>query len=524
MMNKKYNLFLFSLVGIVFTVSTPRLIPRVSAAKSETVSLPPSLLDRTYVDIRYGFSVRPPHGAQFSRVLTAPEIAAQKQTPAALEESELLRLPESKELVRFYEESTQTTLTVSWMVARQRNFTIEKMRTTREQHWQTFPTQATVQQSQTDTHNALVSAFVSVSWKSQTSDAVPLLIQETILQCEPSRFFMLVLTRPIRDASQRDAAEKLRSAVVKNFEYFDKTEQEQQRRVARLRAQQWLAGLRFNSIKDILEPQQWYRIRDRKNDIGFMRITEQLATVEEKTVIQIHCDNYISSTSMAEPFLQWRGYEKGPAQPDQTNPKVRGPIRLQEEYQLWGDLKAERFLITCVDPNHPQPRHHEQGVWKPGNLTLTQFNDPADEQKRLSETLKVNDQLFLPGTLDVLLPRLLPRKPTEEYLFLRYAHRALRFYALRIVGHETLTVARTTAAETDSDSQEPVEKETKIPTTYQVGRVGLDGPIVESWIDKNGRLIKLRTQDGIILFSSNEETVQTLWPEPVKILKTEPNK
>ena len=524
MMKKKYNLFLFLIVCIGFIAFGPSSILPGAAAKSDTLTLPANILDRAYVDIHYGFSIRPPYGARFSRVLTVPEIAAQKHAPTALEESALLRLPESKELVRFHEKSSQTTLTVYWMVVRQRNFTIEKMRTTREQHWQRFPMQATVQQSQTDVNNGLSSAFVSVSWKRATSDAVPVLIQETILQCESSRFFMLVLTRPIEDASQRDAAEKLRSAIVKNFEYFDKPEQEQRRRAARLGGQKWLAGLRFNSVKDKLEPLHWYRIRHQKSDIGFMRITEQLGTVEEKTVIQIHCDSFIGSSTMADAFLRWRGYDKGPAQPEQSDLETWSSIRLHEEYQLWGDLKSEQFLVTCVDPNHPQHRHREQGVWKPGNMTLTRFNDPTDAQKRFSETVKVNDKLFLPGTLAVLLPRLLVLKPTEEYLFLRYANRALRFYSLRIVGRETVTVAKTNAEEGDSDAEVSVELETEIPTTYVVGLVGLDGAIVETWIDKNGRVIKLRTHDGIILLSSNEEILQTLWPKQVNLLETEPNK
>jgi len=515
MMKKKYKLLLFFIVCIGFTVFARSSIFSAAAAKTDPLSLPQNILGRAYVDIQYGFSVRPPYGAQFSRVQTVPETVTQKQSPAAMEESDLLRLPESKELVRFHEEKSQTTLIVYWMVARQRNFTIEKMRTTREQHWQKFPTQATVQQSQTDTHNGLASAFVSVSWKPAKTDAVSLLIQETILQCEPSRFFMLVLTRPIQDESQRDAAEKLRSAIAKNFEYFNKTHQEQRRRAARQRAQKWLDGLRFNSVKDILEPQRWYRIRYHQKDIGYLHITEQLGTVEKKTVIQIHCDSFIASTPIADHFIFWRGYGKRPVQSDQPNQGKVGPLRLREEYQLPGDLKSEHFLVTCADPDDSQKRYREEGNWKPGSLTVIRFDDPRDEQKRFSETLKVNDKLFLPGVLDILLYRMLPLKPAEEYLFLRYANRALRFYSLRIVRRETLTVIRTDSQESNSDSEEPEGKETKIPTTYLVGRVGLDGAIVETWVDKTGRTIKLRTHDGLMLLSSDQETLQKLWAKQV---------
>ena len=128
------------------------------------------------------------------------------------------------------------------------------------------------------------------------------------------------------------------------------------------------------------------------------------------------------------------------------------------------------------------------------------------------------------GALDLLGNRLLALKPDEEYLFLRYANRALRFYSLRIAGRETLTVTTTPSEASKSESETPQEEETKIPTTYLVGQVGLDGAIVESWIDKNGRIIKIRTNGGLIMLRSNAETIQKLWPEPMHSWETEQNK
>jgi len=523
-MKKFFKLLLIApgLIVIHVLEASPRAV--AEPASPNPSPLAANILDRAYVDIRYGFSLRPPYGAQLSNVPTAAETVTKKQTPAALEQSEMLRLPESKELVRFRRDKSQTTLAVYWMVAKQRNFTIDKMRETREQHWQKFPAQATLQQSLTDSLNGLASAFVCVTWKKPESDTVPLLIQETILQCEPSRFFMLVLTCPVKDKTDRDSADKLRVAVVKNFEYLDKKQQEQRRREARQRGRQWLSALSFNSVKTILNPQHWYRIRRQQEDVGFLRIIEQLETVQEKTVIRIRCDSFVSPTPIAENFIQWRGYAKGLAKQDKQGQDMLEPIRLREEYQLAGDFKTEQFLVTLADLKNSRKNYREQGNWKSGTLTVTRFDDPADAQKSFSETLKINDNLFLPGTLDLLASRLLPLKLTEEYLFLRYANRALRFYSLRIAGRETLTVTTTPSEAAKSDSEPPREQETKIPTTYLIGQVGLDGAIVESWIDKNGRIIKIRTNQGLILLRSNAETIQKLWPQHVKSLATEQHK
>jgi hypothetical protein len=518
-MKKFYKTIMITVVLIGSAAFGDAPSAETGSANVKPTSLPQNVLGRAYVDIRYGFSLRPPYGAQLSRVQTAWETVTQKQPSGEAEESELLRLPESKELVRFHQEASQTTLAVNWMVIKQRDFTIDKMREIREQYWQKFPTQATLQQSQTDSHNGLASAFVSVTWKTSETDAVPLLIQETLIQCEPSRFFMLALTRPVQDKSDRDAAEKLMAAVVKNFEYFDKKQQEQRRRDARLLAQKWLGALSFKSIKDTLTPQRWFRIRNQQEDIGFLRITEQLETVQEKTVIEFRCDSVLAENSLSEKYIQWRGYAKGLAQTDTPENNTWDSIWLQEEYHIAGDVKAEQFLAALTDRKHPRKCYREQGDWKPGNLTVTRFDDPDDKQKSFTETLKVNDKFFLSGGVDGLLYRLLPVQSGEEYLFLRYTNRALRFYSLRVAGRETLTITTTPASEKKNDSETPQEKETKIPTTYLVGQVGLDGAIVETWIDKTGRIIKIRTNDDLILLSSNLETIQTLWPEQVEQLQ-----
>lgn len=522
-MKKRYNLVSLFLVCIGFPafVSVMMFPTAAAATKGDSFTLPGSLLGRAYVDIRYGFSVRAPYGTRFSYDQTIPETATQNQSPASLEESDQLRLPESKELVRFCEESGETTLTVSLMVARKRNFTIEQMQATREQHWQRFPTQADLEPNSIAAHHDLPSLSVTVHWKRSPSDTTSFLIQETILQCEPSRFFVLTLTQAIQNASQQSAAKKLNSAVVKNFEYIDKSEQDQRRRAARLRSQKCLDGLGFLSVKNTLSLPYGYRIRYQNKDIGYMQIREQLGTLDEKTVIQIHCDSFVASRSMAASFLRLRGYGKGPAPPGSSGHTPWGSIRLHEEYQVLGDFKSEKFLAICVDPNHPPTKYREQGTWKPGDITILRFDDPTDETKHFSETLKVNDKLYLPGGLTFLLHRILEPNPTEEYLFLRYANQVLRFYSLRVVGQETLRVAKPDTQESPSGTEEPVEQETTISTTYLVGRVGLDEVIVETWIDKNGHVVKLRTQDDLVLIRSTIETLEKLWPKEIQSLKKE---
>ena len=205
-MKKFYRTILIAIVLIGSATIEDAPSAEAGPANVESAPLPQNLLGRAYVDIRYGFSLRPPYGSQLSRVRTTPETATQKQPSADAEETELLRLPESKELVRFHQETSQTTLTLYWMVTKQRDFTIDKMREIREQYWQKFPTQATLQQSQTDSHNGKGSAYVSVTWKTDEPNGIPLLIQETLLQYEPSRFFMLTLTRPVKDKPDRDTA------------------------------------------------------------------------------------------------------------------------------------------------------------------------------------------------------------------------------------------------------------------------------------------------------------------------------
>lgn len=521
-MKKKYNPLPLSFVcvGIAAMVCV-KALPALASTGDPFASVP-TLLGRAYVDIRYGFSVRPPYGAEFSRVPTVPETLARQQSPASMEESDLLRLPESKELVRFHKASTQTTLTVSWMVARDRNFDLEKMHAIREQYWRRFPSQATLEPNSLGPSHDLPSSSVMVHWKRAPSDSAGLLIQETILQCEPSRFFVLSLTQPVQDASQRKTAEKLSSALVRNFEYFNLAQQNHRRGKARLNSQKWLESLDFHSIKHTLVPQYGYRIRYHNKDIGFMWIREQLGTLDEKTVIQIHCDSFIASESMAEPFLRWRGYGNGLTHPNRPTPCSWKSIRILEEYQLLGDFQSEHFLVTIFGPNHPKTRYREQGHWQAENITILRFDDSSKEQNQFSETLKVNDRLYLPGGLGFLLHRIPAPNAAEEYLFLCYANQVLRFYSLRTVGHETIEVVPAGPEEPPSDAKEVSEQKTSISTTYVVGRVGLDGTIVEAWIDKTGYTVQLRTDDGLVLIRSPLETLTKLWPQQIQSLEPKP--
>ena len=68
-----------------------------------------------------------------------------------------------------------------------------------------------------------------------------------------------------------------------------------------------------------------------------------------------------------------------------------------------------------------------------------------------------------------------------------------------------------------TDSSKSPEQTQLIPATYLVGQLNTQGPIVEYWLDENGRTL-IQKANGISLIRSDLPTIQKRWPRQLQLM------
>jgi len=492
-----------------------RTTPAVAAAAL------PQLLGPEYVDIRTGFSLRPLAGSELADVEAGPA-AEPNIPPFRLADWELLRQPESLELVRFTAPQPSCQLTVFLLVTRNR-LSLDELAAARAQLWAKHP-QASQIDSTCEPQASPPLARLSLLWQPRPSDHT-LPLQEALVQADKNRFFLLTLQPNGLAAASPNDLDRLMTLLLADFKCLDAQQQNIRQRDARKKAEQFLAGLQFATVKRALQPEAWFRVLYAGKDVGFYRIQTASTGPAEKPVLALHFHAYVNERAAGEQLARLLGWARATADdlPDApVRTRTPGPVRLEGTFELDGALKSERFRCRTTLPDADPPALLEQGLWQAGRLTVKHLTPPADPNAFPGETLEVNDRLYLPGALAPLLPRLLELKPADEYLFLIYNNRTLRYYSLRVVGRRNLLVtltSETPSAAPPATATTPSPSSTReIPTTYLVAQFSPEGPIVETWIDADqpkASLVRLHANNGLTLLASSESTIKQLWPEPL---------
>lgn len=465
--------------------------------------LPQKLLDSEYADIRNGFTVRPPFGSE----LTVP--GGDKESPFGRAADlpvpadwQILKYPESKELVRFFEPRGKITSLVHLLATRGK-MKIEQMAEARRDIWQKFPQQADILQIETTEMNKLPALRLEVSWQSDEQNKNRLNIHEAVVQVDKNRFFLLVLTCP-DEPNQDKSYQNLSNAVINSFQCMDRQEQQQRWRQARQRAQQLLESSPFDELRIALEKDRWFRLIRAGEDIGFTHISEQWLKQQGAQTIQIDHDSFIQNAAYAAAYSRLLGWIHSRSEGADQVVIAPGKVRLQGRFQLDGGMKEEKFTINIISKSNGTSSYQEQGRWKEKILSARKGDVQSAAESNITENLEVNDRIYLSWVWGELLTRLMELKTADEYVFLRYGNLAMHYYSLRVSGSAEMKVA---VAE---DSADEAQTHT-LKTTCLISQTGPDGPIVETWVDDQGRIIKQRAGDLIIL-RSTEEKIKELWP------------
>ncbi len=489
------------------------------------------VLGPAYVDIRTGFSVRPPFGSE----IIGPGTATTRNSPesiSALEEFskwELLKFPESKPLVQFAQKENQQLLTVHQLVGKGK-MEIDKMLEGREDYWKKYPNQAQVRQRRTDTINNRSVGQLTVSWSNEPKEPNQHIIREALIQQEKDRYFLLTLVSRGKGDTKAKSAENLMNMVVRNFECMDRQEQRQRWEQGRKRAELLLGSLDFHWLRELMVDEIWFRIMKDGKDVGYLQLRGQLGgdgylipvtqatplTLEiyelEITVdIQSNVNNHADAVKLARMLDCGQGLTNGNGPGGEAAQKIDNTnlIRVNFNSTLLDSMKTEYFFFEYRggDDN----RYRESGEWNNGMLKAVRYDDPKNPGQSTVETLEVNSNLYLPGVTSHLLGLVLGPEVGLEYVFLRYSNRALRHYVVRVAGREQLEME---VAPVGEAGQRRVARR-KISTWYVVGQAGAEGPIVETWLDQDGYTLRQRSE-GLELLRSTKDNLKKLWPGQIR--------
>jgi hypothetical protein len=477
----------------------------------------PNLLGMEYADIRNGFTIRPPFNSEFAvrGGTTGPQPDSAPALPL-LKDWEILKSPESNELVRFFEPRQKITLIVCLLATRGK-MEIEQIAEARQSVWQKFPQQAQIQQVETTEIKKCPAALFDISWLISASEQNRLFIREAIVQADKNRFFLLTLLKPSH-TDEDGLKQSLTNAVIKNFECLDSQKQQLRWRQARQHSQQFLETFKFDEARIVLEKDRWYRVIHRGEDIGYTHVSEQWLKQQGTQSIQIDHDSFIKNAEPAPLYTQALGWTRTFSDESDNIPIGPGTVKLQGRFELDSNLKEEKFTLSILSQNNGNSSYTEQGHWNEKTLSAQRRDGSTTSENNITETLEVNDKIYLSWVHAELLTRLLKYKTGDEYVFLRYGNFALHYFTLRVAGSADLKVApleKTTSPPAESSDDQTLK------TTYLLGQIGPQGPIVQTWVDDKGRIVK-QIADDITILSSTAEKINELWPDETKKPKTNP--
>jgi hypothetical protein len=391
---------------------------------------------------------------------------------------------------------------------------IEKLLLARQNFWQKYPDRMTVEKTVTDTINSRSAGILTIGWQPEQAEQNKQIIQEVLIQSEKKRFFLLSLIEPAASADAL-AQPLLMDMIRRNFNIMEEPEVKRRWLQARKAAQGLLAKIDLNQINTILYKKRWYRIQVDAQDQGFRCVTEQLAEEGGAKKLKIKAVSYFESGPAMPAFTHLRGRSLG--KQDGSNSPVEipaVPTQIEELYSLDSNGGGEEFSFQVMEADNREKGFREKIIWKKGGLQISYFAQPQQAEPTITETLEMQEAIYLPFSLAQLLGRLVEKEPGGEYTFLNYSNHAICYYVLRIAAKEKLPVLR---VKTGADGQE--EKVTEeIPVFYLVSQVVPSGMVVETWLDEKGDIIKQRG-GGIVILRSDEKTVESLWPKQVEQLQ-----
>ncbi|MCP4712561.1 MAG: hypothetical protein GY869_28380 [Planctomycetes bacterium] len=475
-------------------------------------------LDIAYVDIRYGFSVSPPAGSE-----VWGGAAVGKNTFAkylGLSDWEVLLAAESKPLVQFRQSGDDHVLTAAFLVGKE-NSDLKDMMQGRADYWKGKETVEKITQRENEDDGDATS-WLKVELKKEAGEAQVSSIREALFAQKAGRYFLLSLI-----SNNQPGDDALMDLIVGQFEVMSETDRKNRWTAALGQAESLMGSLDFHGLRLLMVDEQWFRIMRGKQDLGYMQMLGQLGgdgyliPVSQATPntleiyeleLTVDAQSYIDDKIAAEKLARLlnvssnKHEHQGPTRESggvKARMSKKDMIRVNFYSTVLQDMETEYFYFEVKGKD--DYLYRESGEWIGGTMKVVRYDNPKERRESTVVTLELNPALYLPGEFSHLMPQILSGEPGQEYVFSLYSNRGLNDYIVRTYGRRDVEIEIEPAA---AGGGEPKRK--KFFAYYLVSQAGADGPIVETWVDQDGYILKQQSE-SIVLMRSDSATVKKMW-------------
>jgi hypothetical protein len=520
---KYYSLFLLAVGMLVLPLGLPAAADNPTETKP-AVQAVSALLGQEYVDVLSGFSIRPLTGCELGGRQAPPDSSNAYPEAFRLQPPywDILKVPPSKELVRFFDKKKELSIDVSLLVTRQK-ITIQNMLDARTAFWQSGG-KASFAPGITEIIHDRPVAILEFTWPAVSPSQSGLIVREALIQHEQNRYFSILLTRPAPKPDEQQNSPLDWQAILNNFTCLNDADLQQRAAAARKNSQQLLAQMAAAAAADKTADLSWYRIIENGREVGFRRIARRPVQFQETPAQEFTTADILNNGTILPEYSRMMGlwlFASGDHNGDQppVAETMAGPVSLLGRFVLKNDFTGGEFEVGFRDQQKPGNRKRCLGSWTAKALKITVFSDPQTPDQGVDETIEISDKIFLSWAQDMLMGRSIARQVGQEYFFVSYRNGDLGYYSVRVAGKSAWQPLEPPAP--SGTAEKPAVN--AIPAWYLIGRMDTDGTIVETWLDNDGQLLQ-KKHNGIVLIRSTPEAVQALWPQPFKDLNPDTQK
>jgi hypothetical protein len=340
--------------------------------------------------------------------------------------------------------------------------------------------------------------------------------QEAIFRFDDQTYYVVQFTSAAgvdAEASARQAFEMV-LGTVKLLDRADLKKEQDQRLY---RTEDFLSLLNEKQIRSILQPQQLLRvIRDGK-DVGYVQVTEKVATHATHDGVEI----VLRSRIVAQAPVAG-GAGDAPVKPGQIDRLATFFVAFDRRSEDWSvvttiidgtngsqtttelgnsDRVSHRVLDVDAVKNHqiPDPTDPKQPPMKTVEKFELSVNDYSKEHAGVPVQRELPPQFYLPQALGELLPRLLPLDDPRTYLFYSY------------VSEEHELMARYVDVEPIQDVQFDGRMQRAVVVR---DRIGVDGSPTLHYLTRDGQWLgSVNDEQKLTVLPSDADTIRMLWKD-----------
>ena len=473
-----------------------------------------------YVDVLAGIELNPPAESRPMRQVGPVGTAGTEGLSwVGLGDWSLAKVPPSKELVGFVQESTGRCLSVS-VVATRSEFTTEQLCQARRAYWLSRPDRVATVRGEPGVSKGRAVGRLALLWRRGEGSDVER-VYELLLQRQPDRFFLLSLFN-VGDGEEDDPnvslatlCHPLLDAVAGSLVELPEKELKSRWEQARRHAQGLLGRVTQEQLAAVLPSESWYIISRGGREIGFQCVRgrvvgadgepDQLVGASGETdqrVNELTTMAYVDNAADAHSFAGANGWVVwNAAELD----RPVGATVLTVSSRLNVALGSEEFSVDVAAFDRSRGGCRLKGRWQGSEILVTSGSGIDQGQEGTPQSLSVNNRIYLPWTMGGLLGCLVGGEVGSEYVFMRYAGQAVGYYCVRVADVAAGSVGEESGAADGLDSHSP-------GAVHVVGRSDTDGTIVEMWLDAKGNIVREHLNELTIEVVSADR-ISSVWPE-----------